>query len=179
MGEFLTHITIWIAIVAYVAGAAIIPVSRSRPKLDAIARLIWTLACVSLFAHVVSAFHFYHQWSHDAAYRDTARQTYEKVGINWGGGIYFNHALIVLWLLDVAWWWSGGLEAYRQRHWLITILWQGFLFFMFFNATVVFGSGIVRWLGLVVCGSLCVAWWIAWRHRSSRGLNHNVPDYDR
>ena len=163
MGEFLTKITIWITIGTYAAGAALIPLSRVRPKLAASARLIWTLACVSLLAHVASAFHFYHHWSHDAAYRDTARQTDDMFGITWGGGVYFNYALVFFWILDVAWWWVRGLEAYRQRPWLLTIAWQGFLIFMFFNAAVVFGSGIVRWLGLAICSGLAVIWSIATR----------------
>lgn len=178
-GEFLTHVTIWIAIVAYAVGAALIPLTRARPKLEAIARLIWTLACVSLLVHVASAFHFYHQWSHDEAYFDTARQTYETVGVNWGGGIYFNYALMLLWILDVTSWWVGGLEGYRRRPLRLTIVWHGFLFFMFFNATVVFGSGLVRWLGLLVCTSLCVIWWIALQQRASGGINHSMQDSDR
>ena len=161
-GEILTAVTIWLTILAYAVGAALFALSKNRHKWDSAARLIWTIACISLLAHVASAFHFYHQWSHNAAYRETARQTYEVFGVNWGGGVYFNYALVVLWIFDVGWWWLGGLLAYRRRPWLLTVAWHLFLIFMFFNATVVFGNGFVRWLGLCICLGLCVLWWIAW-----------------
>lgn len=167
-GEILTAVTIWLTILAYAVGAAIFALSHNRPKWDSSARLIWTIACISLVAHVASAFHFYHQWSHNAAYRETARQTYEVFGVNWGGGIYFNYALLVLWILDVGWWWFGGLLAYRRRSWLLAVAWHLFLIFMFFNATVIFGTGFVRWLGLGVCFGLCVLWWIAWHSPAKR-----------
>jgi hypothetical protein len=37
----------------------------------------------------------------------------------------------------------------------------GFLIFMFFNATVVFKAGFLRWLGLVLCAGLALLWWRA------------------
>ena len=157
-GEILTTITIWITIIAYAAGAAIFALSRT---LDSAARLIWTVAGFGLLAHIASALHFHHHWSHDAAYSDTARQTYQMFGINWGGGVYLNYALLILWIIDIGWWWLGGLGAYRRRPRPLVVAWHGLLVFMFFNATVVFGTGLVRWLGLIVCLGLCVVWWIA------------------
>lgn len=162
-GEILTAVTTWIALLAYATGSAIFALSRARRGWDSSARLIWTLGCVALLAHVAGAFHFYHQWSHGAAYRDTARQTYEMFGINSGGGLFINYALLVMWILDVLWWWAGGLDTYRRRSWLLAVTWHGFLVFMFFNATVVFGDGLVRWFGLCVCLSLSVVWWMALR----------------
>jgi hypothetical protein len=164
-GQILTAATIWIAILAYGTGSAIFALSENRPRWHSLARLVWTIACLALLAHIASAFHFFHQWSHDAAYRDTARQTEEMFGFNSGVGIYFNYALLTLWILDVCWWWIKGLEAYRRRPWLLVAAWHTFLIFMFFNATVVFGSGFVRWLGLCVCLALLVVWWLAWRSR--------------
>ena len=95
-GEILTKVTIWITIAGYAAGAAAFALSRERYKWDSAARLAWTVACVGLLAHVAFAFHFYHGWSHGAAYRDTARQTDEVVGLNWGGGLYVNYALLIV-----------------------------------------------------------------------------------
>jgi hypothetical protein len=164
-GQILTAATIWIAILAYGTGSAIFALSENRPRWHSLARLVWTIACLALLAHIASAFHFFHQWSHDAAYRDTARQTEEMFGFNSGVGIYFNYALLTLWILDVCWWWIKGLEAYRRRPWLLVAAWHTFLIFMFFNATVVFGRGLVRWLGLCVCLALLVVWWLAWRSR--------------
>ena len=86
-------------------------------------------------------------------------------GLNSGIGIYFNYALLVLWIMDVCWWWAKGLEAYRRRPWVLVAAWHTFLIFMFFNATVVFGRGFVRWLGLCVCLALLVVWLNAWRRK--------------
>ena len=148
-GEILTRVTIWITIVGYAVGAAAFALSRKRHKWDSAARLAWTVACVGLLAHVACAFHFYHGWSHDAAYRDTARQTDDVFGLNWGGGLYINYALLIGWVLDVSWWWLRGLDAYRRRPWPLVAAWHGFLIFIIFNATVVFKTGFVRWAGLV------------------------------
>ena len=61
-----------------------------------------------------------------------------------GGGLYFNYAFTVIWVADEFWWWRSGLDGYRGRpHW-VTVAVHSFLGFMFFNATVVFGSGFVR-----------------------------------
>jgi hypothetical protein len=98
----------------------------------------------------------------------TARPSVNEVfGLNSGIGIYFNYALLVLWIMDVCWWWAKGLEAYRRRPWALVAAWHTFLIFMFFNATVVFGSGFVRWLGLCVCLALLVVWLIAWRRKNT------------
>ena len=55
-----------------------------------------------LWIHVAIAFRYYHHGSHREAYEQTARETAETVGINWGGGIYFNYLMLVLWAGDAA-----------------------------------------------------------------------------
>jgi hypothetical protein len=160
-GEILTIGTIWITIVGYAVGTAVFAQSRNRRSWDVAARWAWTSAGLALVAHIAFAFHFYHGWSHTAAYNDTARQTFEVTGLNWGGGVYVNYALLICWLVDVSWWWLGGLDAYRRRSWSLLVAWHGFLIFIIFNATFIFGSGVVRWAGLIVCVSLCVVWWRA------------------
>jgi hypothetical protein len=167
-GETLTKITIWLAIAGYAAGAAAFALSRGRNKWDSAARLAWTVACVSLLAHAACAFHFYHGWSHGAAYSDTARQTDEVFGLNWGGGLYVNYVLLIGWILDVSLWWRRGLDAYRRRPWALAVAWHGFLVFIVFNATVVFKTGPARWLGLCVCLGLCFVWWLTARDNSTR-----------
>jgi hypothetical protein len=167
-GETLTRVTIWITILGYAVGTALFALSRKRHKWDSAARIAWTAACIGLLAHVTSAFHFYHDWSHNSAYRDTARQTGEVFGFNWGGGLYVNYLLLVVWVVDVIWWWLGGLEAYRRRPWLLVAAWQAFLIFIIFNGTVVFATGFVRWTGLCICLGLGFIWWRAVRGNSSR-----------
>jgi hypothetical protein len=167
-GAILTRVTVWVAVAGYAAGAAAFALSRGRSSRDAAARLAWTVACLGLLVHVACAFHFYHGWSHGAAYVETARQTGEVVGFNWGGGLFINYAIMTGWVVDVAWWWLAGLGSYRRRPWPLSAAWHGFLIFIIFNATVVFKSGLVRWAGLVVCLGLCVVGWLAARDRLTR-----------
>ena len=158
-GEILTKVTIWIAILGYAFGSVAFALSRNKHQGDSIARLAWTIASVGLLAHLFCAFHFFHGWSESAAYRETARQTAEVLGLNWGVGLYVNYALIIGWVVDVGWWWVRGVGSYRHRPWFLMAAWHGFLIFIIFNATVVFKTGFVRWVGLCVCLGLCLAWW--------------------
>ena len=166
-GEVLTKLTIWIAVACYFAGAICYALSRGRPSWDARARVLWTAACAALIAHVACAFHFQHGWSHAAAYRDTARQTAEVFGLDWGGGLYVNYALVALWIADVCWWWGRGLRAYRRRPWPLAFGWQAFLLFVVFNATVVFEGGFVRWVGLGLSLALIFVWLSAARNTTA------------
>jgi len=42
---------------------------------------------------------------------------------------------------------------------VFTIALHLFFFFIVFNATVVFESGAVRWVGLALCVGLASLWW--------------------
>ncbi len=152
-GKILTLWTIRAAVISY--AASVIAWLRRR---DRSARLIWSLACLLYLVHVACAFHFYHHWSHSAAYEDTARRTAELLGASWGGGLYLNYIFTVAWMMDVIWWWRG-FALYRSRpQWMHTSV-HTFFAFMFFNATVVFATGPVRWLGLVATATLGFIWW--------------------
>ncbi len=159
-GELLTRLAMWVTLGGYGVGAAMYWAARGRRQWDARARLAWTIGCVALLIHVAFAIHFYHHWQHASIVRETARQTAEVFGIYWGGGVYFNYALAIGWVADVVWWWRG-LDVYRRRSQLVTAAWHGFLIFMFFNATVVFKAGFLRWLGLALCAGLVLLWWRA------------------
>lgn len=158
----------WVAVAGYAAGSGAFALARGRRAWDAWARAAWTVGCAAMLAHAACAFHFYHGWSHAEAYRDTARQTAEMTGWRWGGGLYFNYALLAAWVADVAWWWRRGLAAYRRRPWPLSVAWHAFLLFMFFNATVVFGGGGARRAGLCVCAALCVAWLVGAGKREAK-----------
>lgn len=163
-GELLTRLTIWLALGGAAFGAFAPLAFRANPHRQAIARAAWTVGCLALLAHVACAYHFYHGWSQDAVYRETARQTAEVFGLNWGGGVYVNYAFIAAWLIDVLWWWRG-LAVYNQRPRAWALAWQSFFLFIVFNATVVFKTGMLRWIGLVMCIGMTLVWWIA--NRSS------------
>lgn len=165
-GEFLTRSTIWISILSYAVGCVVFAMASRHTQHDRWVRAAWTIGCAALIVHFVCAFQFYHSWSHESAYVDTARQTAEVFRVNWGGGLFINYAVASLWLADVAWWWFAGLSAYRRRAWLITLIWHSFLIFIIFNATVVFKDGLTRWIGLLVCLTLCLSWVSVSRQRS-------------
>jgi hypothetical protein len=117
-------------------------------------RTWWTAGCVLFLAHVVSAFHYQHHWSHDAAYAETARQTLELFGIDWGGGIYFNYLFTLVWVADAAYWWARPSSRAARPVWM-TMSIHGFMAFMFFNGAVVFAkSAAVRWISLLAAVAL-------------------------
>ena len=157
-GEFLTRATIWVAIVVYAIGSVVFALARGRSRWDSVTRVLWTVAVLSLVGHFICAYQFYHHWSHDSAYLDTARQTDEVIGLNWGGGLFINYAFLTLWTIDVSWWWLRGLASYRSRPWPVVAAWHGFLIFILFNAMVVFKDGPTRWVGLVICVVLLFSW---------------------
>ena len=129
-GQALTVWVIWLATALYVAAVA-----GWLMRQDRLARVLWTAGCGLYVVHVAGAFQFYHHWSHAAAYRETARQTLEVVGLNWGGGLYFNYVFTAVWVADVIWWWRG-IETYRRRPRAITIAVHTFMAFMFLNAVL-------------------------------------------
>jgi hypothetical protein len=156
-GDLLTRLTIWVALSLYAIGTALLLLARGRPAWLATARVMWTAGCVFFLAHVWCAFQFFHQWSHVAAYEETARQTAEITGIRSGSGLYLNYLFGLLWIGAVLWWWIAPGSFLQRPRW-VTAAWHGFIIFMIFNGTVVFGSGPVRSLGGVICGGLAILW---------------------
>ena len=155
-GEWLTRGTVWLALSLYVAGE-IVKAARRGDESFRPARRLNTAGCAAFLAHVAAAFHFYHHWSHAAAYADTARQTVEFSGWNWGGGLYLNYLFALVWLGQVVWAWAnpgGYLQPPKWRTWVV----RGFFLFMMFNGAVVFVHGAIRWFGLVLCLALVVCW---------------------
>jgi hypothetical protein len=149
-GELLTLWTIRVALVCYVAYVALRLTTSSqigpRKSTSALARTIWTLGCGLFLVHVACAFHFYHGWSHAAAWEKTAAETDKLLGIRFGDGIYFSYAFTALWLLDVAamWLWPQAEGAWR-------LLVHAYLFFIAFNGAIVFEAGPIRWAGIAAC----------------------------
>jgi hypothetical protein len=129
--------------------------SFDEPRTEDLQRTLWSLGCLLTWAHVLCAFAVHHHWSHAAAYAHTASETARIVGINWGGGIYFNDLFLVLWSADTIWWWLRP-ACYRSRARSISIFVHTYLAFIAFNATVVFETGPVRYAA-VACIVLLAA----------------------
>ena len=144
--ELLVFWTVRLAVALYLASLALRLSARHRPRRLTFARAAWTCGFFAFLIHVGSAFHFVHHWSHAEAYEATARQTQAATGLNWGGGLYANYLFALVWGCDVAWWQLRPAN-YLSRPMLIETIVQGYLAFIVFNATVVFGQGGVRWVG--------------------------------
>jgi hypothetical protein len=159
-GQAATVWTVRAAVALYAVGLALRANAPARRPWLGRARLAWTLGFVAFLLHVGCAFHFYHHWSHAAAYEATARQAAAVTGLAWGGGLYANYLFALVWGADVGWWWAAPAGYTGRSRWLEWAV-QGFLAFIAFNATVVFAAGPVRWLGLTA--ALLVAAGLAWR----------------
>jgi hypothetical protein len=150
--EAITRWTIRAAFAFYVL-AMTARLARRVPAAQTI-RIAWTAGCFCYLLHVAAAFHFYHGWSHAAAYRDTACRTAERFGFYWGGGLYFNYAFTIAWVVDT-------IRLWRRQNiprWMRIAL-HAFFAFMFFNATVVFGAGFIRWAGILGTAWIGALWW--------------------
>lgn len=117
------------------------------------ARWLWTVGGILLLAHVACAFHFFHDWQHSRAAADTARQTAELIGWSFGGGVYFNYAFVLLWVVDASWWWAHP-DSYARRSRLLAFAVQSYLFFIAINGAIVFEDGPTRWIGLIIVATL-------------------------
>jgi hypothetical protein len=173
-GELVTRWTAVLALSFYVLSLAARARANGRRTRLAWARAEWTAGCCVFVVHVACAFHFYHHWSHTAAYAATAQRTAELMGLEWGGGLYANYAFTLVWLADTAWWWRG-LDPYEARPGPVKWAVHGFLAFMALNGTLVFGTWTVRWLGLGASLVLAVAWGLHVWGPSQRASSRRTP----
>ena len=149
--------TIYLSLICYLL-AMVCWVSRQR---GVTYRLLWTAGCVFMWAHAVAAFHFYHHWSHAHAVALTAAETAQVIGRPMGQGIWFSYLMIVGWSVDCLLTWRPDDKYRRWMQWFS--FWVHlYVLFILFNGTVVFETGVVRWVGVV--GTLWMAR-LAWRYR--------------
>jgi hypothetical protein len=153
IGTLFIHWSARITFLLYATALAAWLVGKPRA-----ARLAWTCSFLLYLAHVAAAFHFRHHWSHEAAYEETARQSAELFGVPSGAGLYCNYTFTAVWAYDVIWIWWNAETHRRRRRWIPTVI-HSFMAFLFFNATVVFASGWVRWMGLAVTVAVGMLWW--------------------
>jgi hypothetical protein len=160
-GEALTRNTIRLSLLFY-GGAAVMMPRLGAPDWAAqtprgrLTRACWVLAWLAYLIHLGMAFHYYHGWSHDDAVRRTERES------GFGPGIYLSHAFTLVWLADVVFW-LGWPRRYAARSPWVGVALHGFLVFMIFNATVVFGHGWIRWAGAALLALVAAAVMLRWR----------------
>ncbi|MFM8728389.1 MAG: hypothetical protein ACKON9_25095, partial [Planctomycetaceae bacterium] len=112
-------------------------------------RFLWTAGCALFLVHVAAAFHYVHNWSHQAAVQTTATETQQLLGIAFGEGLWFSYAFVLLWLLDTLWWWISD-TTWQRRPRALNFALHGYLLFIAFNGAVVFEAGPTRLVGLLV-----------------------------
>jgi hypothetical protein len=134
-------------------------------------RLVWTAGAAANLAHVLFALHLVHAWDLERAYADIARQTHEQTGFDSGIGLYINFAFSGLWTADAAGWWLLPRRYARRPRWLDGVV-QFVCFFMFFNATVVFGKSPIRMFGAVLGAVGTIGWFGA----AQRPIEHGTQD---
>lgn len=158
-GELLILWTIRAAL-AFACLAALCALSAGangrRQRWRLFARGFWTLGCALFLTHVAGAFHFAHGWSHEHALQYTADQTELLTGWRFGGGLYFNYAFGLMWLVDVLMSWAnasrrGVMSELPEAHEAtvsgvhpLRIFWLAFFLFMVVNGAIVFAAGATR-----------------------------------
>jgi hypothetical protein len=117
-----------------------------------------TAGCVVYLMHLVAAFSLVHDWSHDRASEQTARETRAVTGIDWGGGVWFNYVFTLLWPVNVVREWWERSTGRRWKRWTVVAL-EAYLAFIVVNATLVFGSS--WWWGVYAAAGVWMA--VKWR----------------
>jgi hypothetical protein len=121
---------------------------------------IEALAWLALAAHFVFAFQEHHRWSHAAAEEHVARVTERTTGLDWGGGIYFNHALLIVWGVVILRRWKGW-SLCEQGPATVDRLIDFYVALMWIAATIVFGTIGFRVLGIAGFAFVSLAFWHA------------------
>lgn len=147
MGELLTIWSVRLVVACYLGRYLLDVMSTADDRRRRQSRVLWTAGCLLYLIHVVCAFAFFHDWSHNRAYAHTAAQTREIVGWDWGGGLYFNYLFTVVWIADVVRQWIRIDNRRIGSSRLLDFAVQSFLAFMVLNATVVFGPPFWKWIG--------------------------------
>lgn len=157
MGSFFIAAAIYLSLLSYLLAVVCWVTDRRGNGY----RRLWTAGCLLLWLHALCAFHFYHNWSHADAVALTARQTQEVLGWSYGNGIWFSYLLLVLWAIDVIQLWCRPAEEQRIGWSYFSCGVHAYAFFILFNGTVVFESGVIRWAGVI--GTLWL-FRLSWQH---------------
>jgi hypothetical protein len=125
-------VTVWTARAA--AGVFVVAVVLLLRRDARRARIASTLGLAAYLVHVWAAFTYFYAWSHEVAYRETARQTAELFGLRWGGGLYLNYLFTGVWVVDCA---GSWLRFWERRSAGVRMAAYAFMSFMVVNGTIV------------------------------------------
>ena len=142
--DWLIRLSGFIAFVAFVGAIA----KRQNTSLSGFLNFsnLWMLGFTAFIIHFISAFHFKYEWSHAKALELTTIQTFKTVGVSTSLGLYFNYLFTLVWLIDLSWA-QLAKRSHKDRPVWINHAIHCFMAFMWFNATVIFGSVLGKLLG--------------------------------
>ncbi len=150
------YATIWASLWLFAFGEAGKTRQRNAPPTGWAWR-IWVLGALLCVVHMMIALGVRHEWSHQSAVEETARQTAALFGVSWRGGVYLNYLFVTVWLAE-AWWWGANAVGYARRPRWVTWLLRSFYFIIIFNAAVVFASPAGRVVGFPLVAALLWVW---------------------
>lgn len=157
LGDLVIRSSVRLAMLCYAGVLLGCACGGHAPATTAASRWLWTIGCGLFWGHVLSAFAFYHHWSHEHAFLDTALKTRAAIGVEFGYGIYFNHLFALAWTADVAWSWLAAKSYAARPRWLMVSL-HAILLFIAVNGLVVFKAGPVRWTSAAVLAGMAAVW---------------------
>ena len=163
-GELTIRWTVRLALACYAVVLLLAIVHGERPATSRLSRWLWTIGCLLFVGHVLSAFAFYHHWSHQHAFDDTKAKTEAAIGLAFGWGIYVKHLFTLLWMGDVVWSWAD-VDSYRRRPWPWVVGLHAFMLFIAINGLMIFKDGLIRWVSLTLLLLLLAAWVGTLTHR--------------
>ena len=153
--DWIISLTAFIAFAAYIGGCV---KGRNTPRSFFFnASNIWMIGFTVFVMHFISAFHYKYEWSHVKALEFTAKQTFEITGVETSIGLYFNYFFTLTWLCDLLWLKLANQSYENRPRWLSHTI-HGFMAFMWFNATVIFGSPIGQLIGGIAFLGLGILW---------------------
>jgi hypothetical protein len=151
------YATIWASLVLFVLGEW---GKRALERAPGAARWAWhasLLGALLCIIHIAISMGLRHGWSHDAAIRDTARQTMEVFGLAIGSGVYVNYAFVMVWLAELGWWRANPV-GYARRSRSIVWLLRAFYFVIVVSAAVIFVRPQWRLVGAALLAALVWSW---------------------
>lgn len=156
-------LSIWLCVAAW----AYVMAGRCRGRELPGALPVWIAGWGAYVVHALAAFATHYHWSHAVALAETARQTRELTGFDSGAGLWWNYLFGLVWAAEGIRWFATGrpqpVGRWKRPHFVV----MGFLAFMVFNGTVVFGQGAARGFGVAVFLLLGMVW-LAARIRERR-----------
>ena len=139
------------------AGSVLLQLQTPRAEWSAdgsafrVARAAWIAGCAVFLVHLGLAFHLAHGWSHANAFEHVERSS------GFGPGIFVSYAFALIWIADSAMWRLGPVRYARRSKWIAHSV-HGFMAFITFNATVVYGLSALRWVAAAAFALLLGQW---------------------